>query len=117
MGRAYQWALDLDGCLCKASWTLAGGSLARETSSDVTIQARHCCVRKTGIWVTSIRARPPRNSAIDNPKFPSEFLQNGASSTGRCNTIQSADPQMLTLKNRSVWLMWPKPSQVRFRLI
>src|SRR5271156_5519565 len=24
---------------------------------------------------------------------------------------------MLTLKNRSVWLMWPKPSQVRFRLM
>ncbi len=21
------------------------------------------------------------------------------------------DPQMLTLKDRSVWLMWPKPSQ------
>ena len=30
------------------------------------------------------------------------FPKDGASSTGRCNTIQSADPQMLTLKNRSM---------------
>jgi IS30 family transposase len=27
------------------------------------------------------------------------------------------NPQMLTLKNRSVWLMWPNLARVRFRLI
>ena len=39
------------------------------------------------------------------------LLINAASSTGRCNTIQSVDPPILPLKKRSVWLLWSKPSQ------
>jgi hypothetical protein len=34
-----------------------------------------------------------------------------AGSTGQCNTIQSADPQILPRKNRSVRLLWSKLSQ------